>query len=277
MGLAAMLPVHEQYLRPFLNFTKVEIREYAMKQGINWRDDISNSKNDYNRNKLRNVILPSLEREIPTLRESVLTLVDAFQSTQRVLEATVKDLVKKVEDERILLEQEFLGLGEFERIELLRQLDLSPSVADELTKLSEAEKGKRIHLNDSRFQMIIRETDHFYFGENEPFLLLPAIVKTPVEQLPPTFSKDEIYLDPGKIRGELVVRPWRKGDRMKPVGLNGSKLISDILTDAKVPNSVRFHQLVLTDDEKILWCVGFAIGREAIATKDSAILKVGLE
>jgi tRNA(Ile)-lysidine synthase len=277
MGLSAMLPKHEQYLRPFLTFSKEEILGYALKHELKWREDLSNTKNDYNRNKLRNVILPELEKEIPTLRESVLTMVDVFQSTQKELELVVCDLAKKVEEERQLNLHEYENLNEFERIELLRQLDLAPSTADELNKLMHTEKGKKIYLHDSRFQMIIRETDHFYFGDNEPVLILPAIVKTPVDQLPQLFSKDEIYLDPKKIKGELVVRTWRKGDRMKPVGLAGSKLVSDILTDAKVPHSARAHQLVLTDDEKILWCVGFAIGREAIATKDSGILKVGLE
>ncbi|MFN5787109.1 MAG: tRNA lysidine(34) synthetase TilS [Flavobacteriia bacterium] len=277
MGLSAMLPNHEQYLRPFLTFTKQEILDYARKHQLNWREDLSNAKNDYSRNKLRNVILPELEKGIPSLRQSVLTIVDAFQTTQQELEILTKDLVKKIEDERVLLIEEYKELGEFERIELLRQLDLAPSVTEELNKLTNAEKGKRIHLNDSRFQMIIRETDHFYFGEEEPMLILPSVVKIIVEQLPATYTKDEIYLDPKKIKGVLTVRTWRKGDRMKPVGLAGSKLVSDILTDAKVPHSVRSHQLVLTDDEKILWCVGFAIGREAIASKDSEILKVGLE
>lgn len=277
MGLSAMLPKHGQYLRPFLKFTKEEILDYARKHQLKWREDLSNAKNEYNRNKLRNVILPELEKEIPSLRQSVLTLVDAFQMTQQELETAVKELVRKIEYEHVLLLEEYSALGEFERIELLRQLDLSSSVAEELNKLTDAEKGKRIQLNDSRFQMIIRETDHFYFGEEEPMLILPSIVKTMVDQLPSTFTKDEVYLDPKKIKGDLKVRAWRKGDRMKPVGLQGSKLVSDILTDAKVPHSVRSHQLVLTDDEKILWCVGFAIGREAIATKDSEILRVGLE
>lgn len=277
MGLSAMLPKHGQYLRPFLKFTKEEILDYARKHQLKWREDLSNAKNEYNRNKLRNVILPELEKEIPSLRQSVLTLVDAFQMTQQELETAVKELVRKIEDDRVLLLEGYSALGEFERIELLRQLDLSSSVAEELNKLTDAEKGKRIQLNDSRFQMIIRETDHFYFGEEEPMLILPSIVKTMVDQLPSTFTKDEVYLDPKKIKGDLKVRAWRKGDRMKPVGLQGSKLVSDILTDAKVPHSVRSHQLVLTDDEKILWCVGFAIGREAIATKDSEILRVGLE
>ncbi len=57
-------------------------------------------------------------------------------------------------------------------------------------------------------------------------------------------------------------------------GGNGSKLISDILSDAKVASYLKDRQFVVHDDEKILWCVGFAIGKEAIATRESKIVKV---
>jgi tRNA(Ile)-lysidine synthase len=62
---------------------------------------------------------------------------------------------------------------------------------------------------------------------------------------------------------------------MQPIGLNGSKLISDILTDAKIPNHLRSQQVVVHDDEKIIWCVGFAVGKEAVS-KGGDILRVSL-
>jgi tRNA(Ile)-lysidine synthase len=52
---------------------------------------------------------------------------------------------------------------------------------------------------------------------------------------------------------------------MSPVGMKGTKLISDILSDAGIPNHQRTDKLVVCDEEKILWCVGHCIGREALA------------
>ena len=97
-----------------------------------------------------------------------------------------------------------------------------------------------------------------------------------MKNLPLVFTKDVIYLDSKKIKGKLAVRKWEIGDRMRPIGVNGSKLISDILSDAKVLNYSRAAQLVVHDDEKIVWCVGFSVGKEAIASIDSEIIKVVL-
>lgn len=46
--------------RPLLSFTKMEITDYAQKQGIKWREDSTNTQNDYTRNRLRNTVLPEL-------------------------------------------------------------------------------------------------------------------------------------------------------------------------------------------------------------------------
>ena len=53
------------------------------------------------------------------------------------------------------------------------------------------------------------------------------------------------------------------------------KLISDVLTSAKVPNLEREQQLVLVDEEKIIACPGFCIDRRAVSkTGDQEIIQV---
>ena len=56
------------------------------------------------------------------------------------------------------------------------------------------------------------------------------------------------------------------------------KLISDILTEAKLISIKKENSLVLVDDEKIIWCVGLKISREAMPNAQSdAIVGVWLE
>lgn len=53
------------------------------------------------------------------------------------------------------------------------------------------------------------------------------------------------------------MRPIRNGDRFHPLGMNGSKLVSDYLTDRKMSIIERRHQLVVTDaQDQIIWLVG---------------------
>jgi tRNA(Ile)-lysidine synthase len=84
-------------------------------------------------------------------------------------------------------------------------------------------------------------------------------------------------LDPDKIHGKLRLRPWKTGDRIKPVGMKGSKRISDVLSDAKVSAHKKAFHLVLEDEKDILWCVGFSVSRIALATNKSRKLKVVLQ
>jgi tRNA(Ile)-lysidine synthase len=276
MGLAAMLPEYNRYLRPLLPFSKHEIIEYAVENGIQWREDKSNSSNKYNRNKLRNILIPEMEIHVPTLRKSVLTLVSAFQDTQLSLEEEVSDIVKRIQTEGILTFQEFDALNEFEITEILRQLDISVTFTNELLKLRNSQTGTSIDSNAETFKKIFSERDHFYFEKEWIPTDLTEFKLETVKTLPSKFDKNAIYLDPDKINGQLELRYWKEGDRMKPIGINGSKLISDILADAKIPSHSKRKQLVLVDTEKILWCIGHSVSREAIANTDSAIVKVSL-
>jgi tRNA(Ile)-lysidine synthase len=123
---------------------------------------------------------------------------------------------------------------------------------------------------------LIRERDGFYVerhGLQVQKRCATLVVETNAT-MPTEFSKSAIYLNPELISGELQLRLWQVGDRMKPLGMKGSKLISDILTDAKVPHHLRNTQCVVTDSRRILWCVGHAVSREAIATNGQPCLKV---
>ena len=66
------------------------------------------------------------------------------------------------------------------------------------------------------------------------------------------------------------MRLWKNGDRIYPLGVNGSKLISDVLTNSKVPHVERNNQWVLVDEEKILACVHHCLDRRAIANQSTS-------
>jgi hypothetical protein len=59
--------------------------------------------------------------------------------------------------------------------------------------------------------------------------------------------------------------------------VQGSKLVSDVLKDAKVPLAQRAKQLILHDEKHVLWIVGHCVSRDAIADKHHAIWKVTVE
>ena len=86
-----------------------------------------------------------------------------------------------------------------------------------------------------------------------------------VTVLPKRFSKSRIFIEKSKIKGCISLRTTETGDRINPIGINGSKLVSNILKDAKVPRSKRKNIWLLVDEEKILAVVDYAIDKRAIA------------
>ena len=65
-------------------------------------------------------------------------------------------------------------------------------------------------------------------------------------------------LDARTLARELEVRPWRPGDRMRPLGLHGSRSLQDLFTDRKVPRDARPHLPVVVSDGEIAWIPGVA-------------------
>ncbi len=75
-GLACMpsqrvLKGTQDLLRPLLNITRAELEHYAASNGIVWVEDESNQDNKFDRNFLRNEVLPSLNQRWPSFSRTV--------------------------------------------------------------------------------------------------------------------------------------------------------------------------------------------------------------
>ena len=280
MGLACMKENNDRFIRPLLPFSKTEIIQFAKENNISWREDYSNKTNKYSRNILRNILIPEITNSLPELNESILLLVQKFQETQFELESKIYPLVKDLQLNSTLSFSVYDSFSSFEKNELFRQLEQKAGIQVEVEKLRTAQKGKKVVLSTNSFQYssIIREGDDFVFiKESITYTNTQNLLIEEIEHLPSSFSKEIIYLDSNKIKGKLTIRKWEIGDRMKPLGMKGSKLLSDIIKDAKTPSHLKKDILIVEDEEKILWCVGIKISSEAIAMDDTKeILKVSL-
>lgn len=265
MGLSGMLQKNGVFIRPLLRFSKEELYSIATNENLNWREDSSNHSLKYSRNKLRNEILPLVYSKIPTLKESILFLMDQFQSTQLELEKNVQDEVVKIKAKNQWLFSDFDKLTSEELIEALRKLRIGGNQISELKKMRLAQKGARRIFGEYEF---IHEGKSFSVNDGQlPIEYLLNV--TNIDNIPTVFDKSIVYFDPSKVDGDLQLRSWKKGDRMKKIGMKGTTLISDILTDAKIPNSKRNGWPVVFDSSGILWCYRCAISEKAIAKSDA--------
>jgi len=280
-AMAGMRSKKEQLIRPLLSFSKKEIKTYAKENNIEWREDQSNLKNSYARNIWRNVLLPEIKESIANIDDSVKLLQKVFLD-QTKADELICDKYKMNQGKSFLLKREEVANFTSNRwIELLHQLNIPLSLAESVLNLFLSENGKKIHIEDDRcsYNFIWKEEKGLYFASAEGDRETPPrLIIAHVDTLPLEFSKSEIYVDANKISGEIKVRTWREGDRIHPLGVPGSKLVSDILKDAKVPLRAKANCLVITDEQKLLCVVGYCIDRRAIATSPPALkVKIGSE
>ena len=277
-GMAGMTEERDSIIRPFLLINKLEIIEYALQNKLFWREDISNAKSDYQRNKWRNEYLPELRKTIESIDDSVEFLQKVFQKNLRLIEDKIHFFAEEIKINQVVSDIEINQLQLTELAELFRKLCIPLKMIIPFTKLINSQKGSKIEWfnSEKQKQEIIREDGGYYFNLTTSEKGEPVLTINLVNELPAFFDKNTFYFSPDKIKGNPFLRRWQKGDRIYPIGLAGSKLISDVLTDAKVPNWKRNNQFVLCDEEKILACVGFCIDRRAVTKEEIPILKISI-
>jgi tRNA(Ile)-lysidine synthase len=80
----------------------------------------------------------------------------------------------------------------------------------------------------------------------------------PVEPAGP----DLATLDAAAFSGPVEVRTWREGDRMRPLGMEGTKALQDLFTDRGIPRSRRHTVPVVTVGGQVAWVAGVAVSED---------------
>lgn len=143
-GLSGIPKNENSILRPLLKFTKNEIYAFAKENSIDFREDKSNEKDDYLRNKIRNQLTPKIVEIFPNFLEqfgeslSYLSSVNEFY--QEEIAKTLEEVLMKENEETFTLNKEKL----FQKpkvliIEVIRKLGFS---GIEIEKIISAENGK---------------------------------------------------------------------------------------------------------------------------------------
>ena len=277
LGLSCMQQFGHDKQRPFLTITKRDLYVYAKAHQIPFREDQSNQKNDYQRNVLRNLILPELRRNLPHLDASIKTLIDHFQAERKEIESMVNPFLQKIEKEGILALNFFDQPIDFQFV-LLNLLNIPSKYQTAFSKLPEIQVGGCIELSHHQYLRIWRDRTNCFFEKRDEPTPDFQIEMERVTTLPSTYHKTELYLDLEKIKGQLICRKPQKGDRIYPIGINGSQLISDVIKDAKIDIPQKKEVLLLVDDESIISCMGLKVDRRKLATTSTQhIIKVTLK
>ena len=108
------------------------------------------------------------------------------------------------------------------------------------------------------------ENEEVQIGVEEDVIVLPIHLCFSKLEKTPDFvidkSSDVAQLDFDKLKFPLTIRHWRHGDRFHPLGMKGSKLLSDFFVDQKFTEwQKRNVWLLVSADDEIFWVVGYRI------------------
>jgi len=90
-GLLGISSSSKKIFRPLLNILKIDIINYAQKNSIEYREDSSNSRENYHRNMIRNSVLPTFKEFDDNVMLKFKTTINNLQSTKIFVDEIMKE------------------------------------------------------------------------------------------------------------------------------------------------------------------------------------------
>ena len=281
-ALAAMRPRSGAVVRPLLALRREETRSAAIAAGLPFVDDRTNQNAAFARARIRSEILPVLTEINGGAIDNVSLTRDELVEEGELLEGLAAELLGSATGpdgaaDAAALEDAHPALRRI-AIRRLAEDALGPPVpvsieqAETVRRLAGHPEGGSVDLGSGR--RLVIESGRLRAAAGEEETPAPAaVVELPgetrwggwlisVEPLAPPFEPaggDAAAIDLDAAGPRLVVRSWRPGDRIQPLGMTGSKTLQDLFTDRGVPRSERRGIPVITAGDHIVWVAGVAL------------------
>ncbi|MBK9673423.1 MAG: tRNA lysidine(34) synthetase TilS, partial [Bacteroidetes bacterium] len=261
---------------PLLFSTRSELEEFATANKITFREDKSNASTDYVRNQLRHWVLPQLAKINPeyeqqfyassqNINQSEILYRQLIQEKQNTLQQLTKTDIRFS-----LVNLKKLNPLPTYLYEFLKCYDFTAAVC---TEISEAIKGKtgKIFYSASHRLLIDRaalivskietkaQAEQYQINKHDKVLEQPIrlSIKTVQNNSKFTLKSDKsiAQIDLETIDFPLVLRKWKIGDKFYPLGMKGSKKLSDFFIDSKLSIFEKEKIWLLCSGTKIIWIV----------------------
>jgi len=264
-------------VRPLLGATREEIREYLRQQGLTWREDPSNADRRFARARVRHDLLASLRSVGPAAERTVAETARQLREEAEVLDAAVSDALERLGGGPAVSASDLRRERPAVRRLVLRRLaelaggELAAGDAERIMALG-GRGSKSLDLGGGLRAIVEYGTLRF---SRVPGAAVPEPVDLPVPGRV-RFGDWELEAAPGAaadvsvthVAAPLTVRAWREGDRMRPVGLGGTKTLQDLFTDRKVPRELRRTLPIVEAGGQIVWVAGVALDERFAAGEE---------
>ena len=282
-GLAGMQRLSGHIWRPLLNVSRQDILKYLDNIGQNYVIDSTNAENDYRRNRVRNRVLPAFEHEFPQSHERILSTMSNLRDDLKLITSLVNEVLP---DERHIDITTLCSRTEASTLlyHRIRHLGFNREQCEQAVAAAhQGHSGRQFQANGFVMHVNRQSLDIEPVTDESPVeipvdlhndILIPVHVTISYSNAP--FSplmcdgKHKVAFNSSLMDCDrIVLRHWRQGDRIKPFGLKGSKLVSDLFNDLKLDHSAKRNTWVLEADGNILWVLGYRASAHYPVTLES--------
>ena len=285
-GLGSIRPVNESIVRPLIETTRAEIEAYIAENALTYCIDETNADITYTRNRVRHELIPLLERDYnSSIKSALIRLAQIAVSQSKFVDSATQSALAECRRADGLDVRKLLALPEALLQHVIRSEiagvkgDLQDVTFEQVNGIEQALRSGGDFtitlptgtMDAVRRGFVFRVQVREEIPSIEPFecdLAVPGVTEIPNIQLmieseimerpsPVKLPANEAVIAVEAVVGKLRVRNVRPGDRITPFGMLGCKKLQDIFVDKKISRADRARAAVVTDDEKILWVVGF--------------------
>lgn len=269
-GLSGIPANENNIIRPLLSFSKDEIYEFAKDNKIEFREDVSNQKTDYLRNKIRHNIVPQLLDINDNFLQNFSKSMEILNQTKDVLNDLINEKINSfkinIETGQTIIDKEkFSKESDLIRFEILKRFVFNDE--KEMQKIFTAQTGSSFF--SSEYKLIINRNE-LIFNKNLEVrnenlveieleitgneILIPENIKNEIRE----FGNCNWKINHNKIQLPLKLRKKREGDVFFPIGMIGKKTVSKFFKDEKISILAKQKIWLLCDaNEQIIGVLPF--------------------
>lgn len=301
LGLSGMPPIREgRFVRPLICATRADILDYLRRRHLSALSDPTNADDGFLRNRIRNQLLPLLERDyqprvravlhrsMEILREEDAWIEGEVQSCldqavaarqpgrlalrARALQEMPPALQRRTVRAALRFVQTDLQRIAFVHVEAVLDLVQKPGDGGPLRLPGGLRVRRRAEvITISSGDPAPASSDYSYRMESCGVLTVvetgDSIALTAIEPgatvNPSGAGPLTAYLDAAAVEFPVTVRNVRPGDRFSPLGLDGTQKVKKFFIAAKVPRDQRRRCPLLLSKGRILWVAGHRIDHRA--------------
>lgn len=274
-GLCGIAARNGNVLRPLLCVSRLDILEYLKQLHQEFVVDSSNLIDDVLRNKIRLDILPVMQNINPSVYTNIAKTAQYVREAVKMLDDLLKDKIVW-QNKGSYKSFDIINIHtEYELWYLLKGYGFTSTQVEQAYHSLKSTSGKRwiskeyqLLIDRGRLlldrnipnqrslhskKLVIPECGTYIYTEYLSFKISLITVDKEFEL---SRKPDCVCLDAAIVTFPLTIRKTATGDRFVPLGMNGSKLISDFMTDKKHSLFEKQRQLVVEDaSERVVWLV----------------------